>query len=82
MAARVALVTGGASGIGRATAARLVADGVAVVIADIQDGEGEAAVKELLTGAAEAHYVHLDVSSEPSWADAVATTVRRRAPAH
>jgi NAD(P)-dependent dehydrogenase (short-subunit alcohol dehydrogenase family) len=76
MADRVALVTGGASGIGRATAARLVVDAVAVVIADIQDAEGEAAVKELRAGGAEARYVHLDVSSEASWDEAVATTVQ------
>src|SRR5690606_27183263 len=40
---RVALVTGGASGIGRATVDRLVAEGLTVVIADIQDEAGEAA---------------------------------------
>ncbi len=76
MVDRVALVTGGASGIGRATAARLAADGVAVVIADIQDEGGEAAVEELRAGGAQARYLHLDVSSEESWDAAVATAVR------
>ncbi len=76
MADRVALVTGGASGIGRATAARLTADGVAVVIADIRQEGGEAAADELRAGGARAQYLHLDVSSEESWDAAVATAVR------
>jgi NAD(P)-dependent dehydrogenase (short-subunit alcohol dehydrogenase family) len=70
---RVALITGGASGIGRATADRLVADGVTVVIADIQDEAGEAAAAELRGKQAPASYLHLDVSDEASWQQVAST---------
>ena len=70
---RVALVTGGASGIGRATVDRLASDGVTVVIGDIQDDAGEAAVAELRSHGSTAAFVHLDVSDESSWAQVMKT---------
>jgi NAD(P)-dependent dehydrogenase (short-subunit alcohol dehydrogenase family) len=59
---RVAVVTGGASGIGFATAERLAAEGMKVVIADIEPGALEAAVKKLETGGATVLGVRTDVS--------------------
>ncbi|VWX54210.1 SDR family NAD(P)-dependent oxidoreductase [Novosphingobium sp. 9U] len=47
LAGKVAIVTGAASGIGRATAELFVAEGARVVIADINDGAGEATAREL-----------------------------------
>ena len=73
---RVALITGGASGIGRATADRLVSDGVTVIIADIQDDAGEAAAAELRDAGGSASYVRLDVSDEAAW-NHVATAISR-----
>lgn len=73
---RVALVTGGASGIGRATADRLASEGITVVIADISDEAGEAAAAELRRGGSSASYLHLDVSDESSWEQAVGAIAR------
>ena len=59
---RAALVTGGASGIGEATARRFAAEGATVMIADIDDGAGEKVVREIRETGAEAHYRHVDVT--------------------
>jgi len=72
---RVALVTGGASGIGKATALRIAAEGGTVVIADLQDDAGAAVVGQIEATGGKAAFVHLDVTSERQWADAVDYTV-------
>src|SRR5688572_892743 len=60
---RVAVVTGGCSGIGLATGRRFVAEGAKVVVGDIDDERGAALVDEL-GGAAVATYVHVDVTDK------------------
>ena len=74
LANKIALVTGGGSGIGEATVRLFVAEGAAVVIADIQDDRGRRVAGELGPRAA---YVHADVSREDDVQAAVAETVRR-----
>ncbi|WP_408899942.1 glucose 1-dehydrogenase (plasmid) [Nocardioides sp. R1-1] len=71
---KVALVTGGARGMGEAEARRFCAEGAKVVIADVLDDIGQTVAADL---GADAAYVHLDVSSEDDWATAVAATVER-----
>ncbi len=63
---KVAVITGGASGIGEATARLFAAEGARVVIADIQDDRGEALAREL-----GALYQRTDVGEEDDVRDAV-----------
>ena len=72
---RVAVVTGGASGIGRATAHRLADEGAKVLVTDIQDEAGQLVVKLLQELGHEAVYVHHDVSSESDWRAVVETAL-------
>jgi NAD(P)-dependent dehydrogenase (short-subunit alcohol dehydrogenase family) len=70
----VALITGGASGIGKATAKLFAKHGACVVIADIQDDLGRAVCNEI-GGLSNCSYVHCDVTDESDIKNAVDTTV-------
>jgi NAD(P)-dependent dehydrogenase (short-subunit alcohol dehydrogenase family) len=72
---RVALVTGAASGIGKAIAVRLAAEGAAVLVTDVNDEQGHAVVTSIVEAAGRASFAHLDVTSESDWATAVAKVV-------
>ena len=65
-AGKTALISGGASGIGLATAKRLISVGATVWISDIQDEVGESVAEEI-----GATYVHLDVVNESEWISVV-----------
>lgn len=69
---KVALVTGGARGIGAAVAARLHGEGARVVIGDILDEVGAETAERIGSGAL---YVHLDVTDPQDWENAVAAAV-------
>jgi len=76
---RVALITGAASGIGRATAERLASEGATVVVTDVQDEAGEETVAALNDGGnGTALYVHLDVTDEAGWQAAVERVLAER----
>jgi NAD(P)-dependent dehydrogenase (short-subunit alcohol dehydrogenase family) len=71
---KVAVVTGGASGIGEGTVRLFAGEGAKVVIADVQDARGERLAEELGTATA---YLHTDVGQEADVAAAVDYAVRK-----
>lgn len=64
---RTALVTGAASGIGRAIALRLAEEGARVVVTDIDDDGGRETVDRVASAGGTAVFVHHDVVSEADW---------------
>ena len=73
---KVAVITGAASGIGRATAIRFAGEGAAVVIADLNREGGEAAVRDCKENGGSAVFQLADVSSEEDIKGAVARAVK------
>ena len=69
---KVVLLSGGASGIGAATARMVVREGGKAVLADRDEAKGRELARELGT---DAHFVPHDVVQEPSWQAAVAATI-------
>jgi NAD(P)-dependent dehydrogenase (short-subunit alcohol dehydrogenase family) len=61
---RVALVTGGARGLGRASALRIAEEGRDIVIADVLEEQGQATVEEVKALGQRALYLHTDVTDE------------------
>ncbi len=60
---KVALITGGGSGIGRLTAQLFASEGARVVVSDVVDDAGQETVREIESSGGQAAYVHADVSS-------------------
>src|SRR6516225_5725476 len=74
---KVAIVTGGASGIGAACAATLAREGAKVVITDIDDAGAQGVVGKIVAAGGEAICLHQDVSIEEDWPGVMEATERR-----
>ncbi len=76
-ASPIVLITGGLTGIGRATALAFAQEGAKIVISGRRDAEGEALAKELEAAGAEALFVHADVRHEEEVKHLIDATVAR-----
>src|SRR3954451_1795564 len=72
---KVALITGGASGMGASMARIFAREGAKVVIADMLEAEGKAIADEITRANGSAIFQKLDVSSEAQWRAAIDATL-------
>ena len=75
LAGKVALITGGASGMGQSEAMIFAREGARVVVADLLELEGRQVADKIAAGGGQARFVALDVTSEGGWEQAVETAV-------
>ena len=75
LAGKVALVTGGASGMGKSEATIFAREGAKVMVADLMESDGQKVVSEITDSGGQARFVRLDVTQESQWEAAVAATV-------
>src|ERR1700732_3310448 len=74
---KLAIVTGGASGIGAACATTLAREGAKVVATDIDEQGGTGVVESIKTAGDEAVFLAQDVTDEQRWSEIVGETERR-----
>lgn len=71
---KVVIVTGAASGLGRADAQHLAKEGAKLVLTDIDDTQGQALADQLVADGTDAIYLNQDVRDEARWGEVVAKT--------
>jgi NAD(P)-dependent dehydrogenase (short-subunit alcohol dehydrogenase family) len=74
---KVALITGGAHGMGESTARIFAREGAKVAIADVLEREGREVAASIVAAGGDALFLRLDVSEEQQWAETVRATVAR-----
>ncbi len=75
MTGKVAMITGGASGIGRATALLFAREGAAVVVVDIDEAKAQVVVQSIVDEGGKAMFLHCDVTSASDCKSAVSEAV-------
>ncbi len=74
---KVAIITGGAGGLGKAQALLLSKEGAKVVITDINEDEAKKVVGEINKQGGEAIFIKHDVTSEKEWSEVIRRTLER-----
>lgn len=74
---KVALITGGASGLGAESGRRLAREGARVVLTDLAVDAGQAVADEILAAGGKAVFLSQDVTDDARWGEVVATTLER-----
>jgi len=74
---KIAIITGGARGIGEAHARLFAAEGAKVVVTDILTAEGKETVASIKVGGGDAIFLQHDVTQEADWARVVADTLKQ-----
>ena len=64
---KVALITGGASGLGKATGQLMAKEGATVILSDLQEVEGTAVSREILDNGGKCSFLKQDTTSEEGW---------------
>jgi NAD(P)-dependent dehydrogenase (short-subunit alcohol dehydrogenase family) len=67
LAGKVALVSGGASGMGRSEAEIFAREGAKVIVADVLEADGKQVADKIASSGSQARFVRLDVTSEGEW---------------
>jgi NAD(P)-dependent dehydrogenase (short-subunit alcohol dehydrogenase family) len=74
LAGKVAIITGGAHGMGESEALIFAREGATVVVADVDDAAGQQVVAKITGGGGKARFARLDVTSETAWQDVIGST--------
>jgi 3(or 17)beta-hydroxysteroid dehydrogenase len=74
---KVAIITGGAGGLGKAQAVLLAQEGAKVVVTDLDEAHGQGVAEEIKGNGGEALFIRHDVSSEAQWKSVIKETLKK-----